>query len=35
MTITAETIVELAKVLGACGTIFGLLVAFIKWLQKQ
>lgn len=35
MTITAETIVELAKVVGACGTIFGLLVAFIKWLQKQ
>ena len=35
MTITAETIVEIAKILGASGTILGVLIAFIKWLQKQ
>lgn len=35
MTITTQTLVELAKVLGACGTIFGIVYGVIKWFQKQ
>lgn len=35
MTITWDSIIELAKVLGALGTIGTILYAIIKWFQRQ
>lgn len=35
MTITMEMIIEAAKVLGALGTIGGVIYGVIKWFQKQ
>ena len=35
MTITWDSIIELAKVLGALGTIVTILYAVIKWFQRQ
>ena len=35
MTITWDSIIELAKVLGALGTIATILYAIIKWFQRQ
>ena len=34
MTITTDTIIELAKVIGALGTIFGVIFAITKWVQS-
>lgn len=33
--ITADYIIELSKVIGALGVIFGVVIAFVKWLSKQ
>ena len=33
MTITTDTIIEFAKIIGALGTIFGLFYAITKWVQ--
>lgn len=33
MVITFDTIIELAKVIGACGTIIALIIAIVKWVQ--
>jgi predicted histidine transporter YuiF (NhaC family) len=35
MTITVDTIIQLSKVIGALGVIFGVVIAFVKWLSKQ
>ena len=33
--ISAETIIEISKVIGALGVILGVIIAFVKWLGKQ
>ena len=35
MTVNAETIIEISKVIGALGIIFGVIFGFTKWLSKQ
>ncbi len=30
-----ETIIEVSKLIGALGIIFGVIIAFVKWLSKQ
>ena len=35
MKITAESIITLSKIIGAAGIIFGVIIAFTKWLSKQ
>lgn len=35
MTITLESIIYLAKVIGALGVIFGVIIGFVKWLSKN
>lgn len=35
MEITIESIMTLSKVIGALGIIFGVIIAFVKWLSKQ
>ena len=34
MVITVDTIIKLAGLIGAVGTIFALIVAFVKWLNR-
>ena len=33
--ISAETIIEISKVIGALGVILGVVITFVKWLSKQ
>ncbi len=35
MTINAETIIELSKLIGALGVILGVIIAVTKWFSKQ
>ena len=35
MELTLETVIEVSKIIGALGIIFGVVVGFVKWLNKQ
>lgn len=35
MEITVDSVILLSKLIGALGVIFGVVIAFVKWLSKQ